>query len=100
MKNRKDYVMTKSNLTLTQSGLLAVLLQRQHYKIIQLARRRAQRSQVRAPFWSTLTRRWRVPLGRNARRRFRQAFCGNRSAPHLNPFTKANCHVSPNPHLY
>ena len=32
MKNRKDYVMTKSNLTLTQSGLLAVLLQRQRYK--------------------------------------------------------------------
>ena len=60
MKNRKIYVMTKSNLTLTQSGLLAVLLQRQHYKIIQLARRRAQRIQVRAPFWTTLTRRWRA----------------------------------------
>ena len=60
MKNRKDYVMTKSNLTLTESGLLAVLLQRQHYKIIQLTRHRAQRSQVRAPFWSSLTRRWRA----------------------------------------
>ena len=32
MKNRKNYVMTKSNLTLTQSGLLAVLLQRQRHK--------------------------------------------------------------------
>ena len=64
MKNRKDYVMTKSNLTLTQSGLLAVLLQRQHYKIIQLARRRAQRRQVRAPFWSAFTRRWRVLTAR------------------------------------
>jgi hypothetical protein len=64
MKNRKDYVMTKSNLTLTQSGLLAVLLQRQHYKIIQLARRCAQRNQVRAPFWSTLPRRWRVLTAR------------------------------------
>jgi len=58
MKNRKNYVMTKSNLTLTQSGLLAVLLQRQRYKIIQLSRRRAQQSQVRAPFWSSLARRW------------------------------------------
>ena len=64
MKNRKDYVMTKSNLTLTHSGLLAVLLQRQHYKIIQLARRRAQRNQVRAPFWGTLPRRWRVLTAR------------------------------------
>ena len=64
MKNRKDYVMTKSNLTLTQSGLLAVLLQRQHYKITQLARRRAQRIQVRAPFWTTLTRRWRALTAR------------------------------------
>ena len=60
MKHRKDYVMTKSNLTLTQSGLLAVLLQRQRYKIIQLARRRAHGRQVRAPFWNTLTRRWRT----------------------------------------
>ena len=64
MKNRKDYVMTKSNLTLTQSGLLTVLLQHQRYKIIQLARRRAQRSQVRAPFWSTVARRWRALTAR------------------------------------
>ena len=64
MKNRKDYVMTKSNLTLTQSGLLAVLLQRQRYKITQLARRRAQLIQVRAPFWTTLTRRWRALTAR------------------------------------
>jgi hypothetical protein len=59
MKNRKSYVMTKSDLTLTQSGQLAVLLQRQRY-IIQLARRRAHGGQVRAPFWSSLTRRWRA----------------------------------------
>ena len=58
MKNRKNYVMTKSNLTLTQSGLLAVLLQRQRHKVIELARRRAHGRQVRAPFWSSLTRRW------------------------------------------
>jgi hypothetical protein len=58
-KNRKDHVMnvmTKSTLTLTESGLLAVLLQRQRYKVIELARRRAHREQVRAAFWSTL--RW------------------------------------------
>ena len=58
MKNRKNYVMTKSNLTLTQSGLLAVLLQRQRHKVIQLAQRRAHGRQVRAPFWSSLTRWW------------------------------------------
>ena len=43
MKNKKNYVMT-SAATLTQSGLLAVLLQRQRYKVIDLARRRAQRT--------------------------------------------------------
>ena len=58
MKNRKIYVKTKSNLTLTQSGLLAVLLQRQRHKVIELARRPAHRRQVRAPFWGILTRRW------------------------------------------
>ena len=47
--------MTKSNQTLTQSGLLAVLLRRQRCKVIQLARRRAQRNHLRAAFWNTLT---------------------------------------------
>jgi hypothetical protein len=47
--------MRKLTQTLTQSGLLAVLLQRQSYKVIQLARRRAQRKQVRAALWNTLT---------------------------------------------
>src|SRR5213079_584727 len=51
----KNYVMTKSTPTLTQSGLLAVLLQRQRYKVIQLARRRAQRKHARAVLWSNLT---------------------------------------------
>ena len=41
--------------TLTQSGLLAVLLQRQRYQVIQLARRRARRRNMRAALWSTLT---------------------------------------------
>src|SRR6266480_5064444 len=36
-------VMTKSNLTLTQSGLLAVLLQRQRDKVIESARHRGHR---------------------------------------------------------
>src|SRR5438552_2321318 len=47
--------MTKSTPTLTQSGLLAVLLQRQRYKVIQLAWRGAHRKHVRAAVWSTLT---------------------------------------------
>ena len=58
MKNRKNYVMPRSNLTLTQSGLLAVLLQRQRHKVIELAQRRAHGRQVRAPFWSSPTRWW------------------------------------------
>jgi hypothetical protein len=47
--------MTKLTPTLTQSGLLAVLLQRQRYKMIQLAGRRAQRKHMRAAVWTTLT---------------------------------------------
>ena len=46
--------------TLTQSGLLAVLLQRQRYKISQLTWRRAQRKHMRAALWSTLTWPWRA----------------------------------------
>jgi aspartate/methionine/tyrosine aminotransferase len=53
MKKRKNYVMS-STATLTQSGLLAVLLQRQRYKVIELARRRAHREQARTAFRSTL----------------------------------------------
>src|SRR5690349_20300940 len=45
--------------TLTQSGLLAVLLQRQRYKKSQLAWRRAQRKHMRAALWSTLSSSWR-----------------------------------------
>ena len=41
--------------TLAQSGLLAVLLQRQGYKVIQLAQRRAHRRHTRATLWNTLT---------------------------------------------
>ena len=52
--------MTKLTPTLTQSGLLAVLLQRQRYKISQLAWRHAQRKHMRAALWSTLTWPWRT----------------------------------------
>jgi hypothetical protein len=47
--------MTKSTPTLTQSGLLAVLLQRQRYRVFQLARRSAHRKDVQDAFWNTLT---------------------------------------------
>jgi hypothetical protein len=49
--------MTKSTpiLTLTESGLLAVLLQRQRYAVIELARHHAHRQHLRAAFWRTLT---------------------------------------------
>jgi hypothetical protein len=47
--------MTKSTQTLTQSGLLAVLLQRRRYRVFQLARRSAHRKRVQAAFWNTLT---------------------------------------------
>jgi hypothetical protein len=57
---QKNYVMIKSTTTLTQSGLLAVLLERQRYKELQLARRRAYLKQVRAAFCSTLTWLWRA----------------------------------------
>ena len=55
-ENRKNYVMTKSTpiLTLTQSGPLAVLLQRQREAVIQLDRH-AHRKHMRAAFWKTLT---------------------------------------------
>ncbi len=47
--------MTQSTQTLTQSGMLAVLLQRQRYEAFQLARRRAHRKRVRAAFRNILT---------------------------------------------
>jgi hypothetical protein len=59
-KPERNYVMRKLTPTLTQSGLLAVLLKHQRYKVFQLARRRARRKQMRAALWSTLTWPWRV----------------------------------------
>ena len=48
----------KSTLTLTQSGMLAALLEHQQCKVIENAQRRARREQLRAAFWSILTRLW------------------------------------------
>jgi hypothetical protein len=66
--------MTRSTPTLSQSGLLAVLLQRQQYKVIQLAWRRAQRKHARAVLWSNLT--WLLARAHSAiaSRRYRRAF--------------------------
>jgi len=47
--------MRKLTPTLTQSGLLAVLLQRQRYKVMQLAQRCAHRKHMRVALWNTLT---------------------------------------------
>jgi hypothetical protein len=73
MKHKKNYVRT-SAATLTQSGLLAVLLQRQRHKVINLVRRRAQREQARSAFRSTLN--WLLELARGgiAGRPFRRGF--------------------------
>jgi hypothetical protein len=43
-----------ATLTLTQSGLLAVLLEHQRYKAIELAWRHARREKMRTAFWSAL----------------------------------------------
>lgn len=75
MKNRKNYVMT-SIPTLTQSGLLAALLQYQRRKVIELSQRRAQREQVRGLLRNSLT--WLLARYHNitAGRRFRRGFGG------------------------
>ena len=74
MKTRKSHVLSKSTQTLTQSGLLAVLLQRQHDKVIELAERLAQRGQKHSAFSSALT--WLLAHARaaNSGRPFRRVF--------------------------
>jgi hypothetical protein len=67
--------MTNSTQTLTQSGLLAVLLQRQRYRAIQLARRRAHRKRVHAALEGYLH--W-------GSARAHCAKAGRPAAPHLN----------------
>ena len=85
--------MRKLTPTLTQSGLLAVLLQRQRYKISQLALRRAQRKHMRAALWSTLTWPWRALTAPMPVRHSRRAFRRIPSRANLKSFTEANCHV-------
>src|ERR1043165_2822636 len=70
--------------TLTQSGLLAVLLQRQRYKKSQLAWRRAQRKHMRAALWSTFTWPWRVLTAPMPVRHSRRAIGRIPLAPILN----------------
>jgi hypothetical protein len=69
MKNSKNYVMT-SPATLTQSGLLAVLLQRQRRKVIESARHRTRREQMRAVFWNCSHALHGATVGRLFRRGF------------------------------
>ena len=54
MKNKRNYI-ARSTATLTQSGLLAALLQHQRRKVIELSQRRAQREQARGLVRNTLT---------------------------------------------
>jgi hypothetical protein len=64
MKTRKTYVLAASTPTLTQSGLLAVLLKRQRQKVIESAQRRAHRKNGRLAFSSVFT--WLFARGRDA----------------------------------
>jgi uncharacterized protein YjgD (DUF1641 family) len=73
MKNRKNYI-ARSTATLTQSGLLAALLQHERRKVIELSQRRAQHEQVRGLLRNSLT--WLLTRYQNitAGRRFRRDF--------------------------
>ena len=81
MKNKKNYIAAPIA-TLTQSGLLAALLQYQRRKVIELNQRRAQHQQARGLLRNSLT--W--LLGRyhdvTADRRFRRGFGGETVARH------------------
>jgi len=71
MKNRKNYI-AASTATLTQSGLLAALLQHQRRKVIELTQRRAHRERGRGFFGNSLT--WLLACAHNitARRHYRR----------------------------
>jgi predicted metal-dependent hydrolase len=81
MKNRKTYI-ARSTATLTQSGLLAALLQHQRRKVIELSHRRAQNEQVRGLLRNSLT--WLLARYQNmtASRRFRRGFAGETIPKH------------------
>src|SRR2546427_11812646 len=76
--------MRKLTPTLTQSGLLAALLQRQRYKVVQLAWRRGQRKHMRAVLWSTLTWPWRALTAPMPVRHSRRALRRIPPVPRLN----------------
>ena len=90
--------MRKLTPTLTQSGLLAVLLQRQRYKIRELAWRRAQRKHMRA-LWSTFTWPWRALTAPMPVRHSRPALRRIPPAPHLNLLPRPIA-MSPRIHTY
>ncbi len=98
-KNRKITVMRKLTPTLTQGGLLAVLLQRQRYKISQLAWRRAQRKHMRAALWSTFTWPWRALTAPMPVRHSRRALRRIPPAPLLNLLPRPIA-MSPQIHTY
>jgi hypothetical protein len=91
--------MTKSTPTLTQSGLLAVLLQRQRYKTSQLAWRRAQRKHMGAALWSTLTWPWQALTAPMPVRHSRRALRFIPPAPILNLLPRPIA-MSPPIHTY
>jgi hypothetical protein len=73
MKNRKDYVGT-SIATLTQSGLLAEMLQHQRRRVIELNQRRAHCEQGRGFLRNSLTWLRARTHSATAGRRFRCGF--------------------------
>jgi len=82
MKNRKNYI-ARSTATLTQSGLLAALLQHQRRKVTELTQRCAQREQVRGLLGNSLI--WLLARYHNitAGRRFRRGFEGGTIPRHI-----------------
>ena len=80
--------MRKVTPTLTQSGLLAVLLQRQRDKISQMDLHRARRNRMRAALWSTLTWPWRAVTAPVTVRHSRRALPRIPLAPILNPLAR------------
>jgi hypothetical protein len=85
MKSSKNYI-ARSTATLTQSGLLAALLQHQRRKVIELTQRRAQREQMHGLLRSSLT--WLLEHSHRtiAGRRFRQTRNGESSRGTLETF--------------
>jgi hypothetical protein len=71
MKNKRNYI-ARSNLTLTQSGLLAELLRCERRKVIELTQRRAHNERERGFFANGLT--WLLARAHSitAGRRFRR----------------------------